>query len=87
MIYDVPEKHAVPIAHKLTERGGPFVNWHPLDLLEHFRAIAVRDGFGDVGTANCWDLQYDLWAPLRVYDVRPFRYARAASRYRRSLLD
>ena len=43
-IHDVPEKHAIPIAHKLTERGGPFVNWHPLDLLEHFRAIAVRNG-------------------------------------------
>ena len=44
-IHDVPEKHAIPIAHKLVERGGPFVNWHYLDLLEHFRAIAVRDGF------------------------------------------
>ena len=44
-IHDVPEKHAVPIAHKLVERGGPFVNWHYLDLLEHFKAIAVRNGF------------------------------------------
>ena len=44
-IHDAPEKHAIPIAHKLTERGGPFANWHYLDLLEHFRAITVRGGF------------------------------------------
>ena len=44
-IHDVPEKHAIPIAYKLVERGGPFVRWHHLDLLEHFKAIAVRNGF------------------------------------------
>ena len=33
-IYDVPKKHAVPIAWKLTERGGPFPARHPLDLIE-----------------------------------------------------
>ena len=44
-IHDVPEKHAIPIAKKLVERGGPFVRWHYLDLIEHFRAIAVRNGF------------------------------------------
>ena len=84
-IHDVPEKHAIPSAHKLTERGGPFANWHYLDLLEHFRAIAVPRGFCDVGPANGCDLQYDSWAPLRIHDVRPFRYARAASCYCRGL--
>ena len=84
-IHDVPEKHAIPIARKLVERGGPFVRWHHLDLLEHFRAIAVCNGFVMWGPPNGRDLQYDSWAPLRVYDVRAFRYARAAPRYRRSL--
>ncbi len=42
-IEDVPEKHAIPIAWKLTERGGPFPTRHPLDLIEHFKAIAVKD--------------------------------------------
>ena len=44
-IHDVPEKHSIPIAHKLVERGGPFARWHACDLLEHFRAIAVHNGF------------------------------------------
>ena len=44
MIYDVPEKHAIPIAWKLVERGGPFTARHPLDMLEHFKAVAVKDG-------------------------------------------
>ena len=43
LIYDVPKKHAVPIAWKLTERGGPFPARHPLDLIEHFKAVAVKD--------------------------------------------
>ena len=42
-IQDVPEKHAVPIAWKLTEHGGPFPARHPLDLIKHFKAIAVKD--------------------------------------------
>ena len=44
LIYDVPEKHAIPIAWKLAERGGPFYGHHPLDLLVHFEAVAVRNG-------------------------------------------
>ena len=42
-IEDVPENHAIPIAWKLTERGGPFPARHPLDLIEHFKAVAVKD--------------------------------------------
>ena len=38
LIYDVPEKHAIPIAWKLVERGGPFTARHPLDMLEHFKS-------------------------------------------------
>ena len=40
----VPEKHAIRVAWKLTERGGPFPARHPLDLIEHFKAVAVKDG-------------------------------------------
>ena len=43
VLFDVPEKHAVPIASKLCERGGPFDAWHPDDLTPHFRQIAVRE--------------------------------------------
>ena len=42
-VYDVPEKHAIRIAFKLSERGGPFPTRHPEDLLQHFKAIAVRN--------------------------------------------
>lgn len=42
-VHDVPEKHAIPIAWKLVERGGPFSARHPLDMLVHFRTIAVKD--------------------------------------------
>ena len=43
VLFDVPEKHANPIALKLVERGGPFAIWHPDDLIPHFRKVAVRD--------------------------------------------
>jgi len=42
-LFDVPEKHAGPIALKLAERGGPFAMWHPDDLIPHFRKVAVCD--------------------------------------------
>ncbi|MCY3744516.1 MAG: hypothetical protein OXH00_26160 [Candidatus Poribacteria bacterium] len=42
-LFDVPERHANPIALKLVQRGGPFESWHPDDLIPHFRTIAVRD--------------------------------------------
>ena len=29
------------VALKLTERGGPFHNWHPGDIIPHLHAIAV----------------------------------------------
>ena len=38
MIYDVPEKHAIPIAWKLVRAWRSFLRTrHPLDMLEHFR--------------------------------------------------
>ena len=40
---DVPERHANPVALKLIQRGGPFANWHPDDLIPHLREVAVRD--------------------------------------------
>ena len=43
VIFDVPNKHATPIALKLVEKGAPFVYWHPDDLIPHFRKVAVRD--------------------------------------------
>ena len=43
-VYDVPERHARPIALKLAERGGPFRTWEPADLFPFFNAIAVRKG-------------------------------------------
>ena len=42
-IYDVPEKYAVRVAWKLTERGAPFDTWHARDTLPHFQGIAVED--------------------------------------------
>ena len=33
-----------PNVWKLAERGGPFYGQHPLDLLVHFEAVAVRNG-------------------------------------------
>ena len=43
VLFDVPEKHATPIALKLVGRGGPFACWHPDALIPHFRKIAVSD--------------------------------------------
>ena len=43
VLFDVPEKHATPIALKLVEKGAPFACWHPNALISHFRKIAVRD--------------------------------------------
>ena len=42
-IHDVPEKHAVRLAVKLTERGGPFEMWHAMDAIRHFYGIAVEE--------------------------------------------
>ena len=42
-IYDVPEKHAVRVAVKLVERGGPFERWHAMDAIRHFVGIAVEE--------------------------------------------
>ena len=42
-IHDVPEKHAVRLAVKLTERGGPFETWHAMDAIRHFYGIAVEE--------------------------------------------
>ena len=42
-LLDVPERHAKPIAWKLTGRGAPFASWHPEDLVPHLRQVAVRD--------------------------------------------
>ena len=42
--FEVPEKHAIPIASKLRERGGPFDAWHTVHLLPHFKEIAVQEG-------------------------------------------
>ena len=42
-IYAVPEKHAVRVAWKLTERGAPFESWHPRDTFPHFSGIAVEE--------------------------------------------
>ena len=42
-IYNVPEKHAVRVAWKLTERGAPFESWHPRDTFPHFSGIAVEE--------------------------------------------
>ena len=42
-LLDVPERHANPIALKLVQRGGPFANWHPDDLIPHLRQVAVHD--------------------------------------------
>lgn len=39
----VPEKHAVRIAWKLVERGGPFARWHPQDIFSHFHGIAIEE--------------------------------------------
>ena len=43
-IHDVPDRHAIRIAVKLTERGGPFEAWHSLELVRHCSAVAVSDG-------------------------------------------
>ena len=42
-IYDVPEKHAIRVAVKLVERGGPFERWHAMDTVKHFHGIAVEE--------------------------------------------
>ena len=42
-IHDVPDRHAIRIAVKLTERGGPFEAWHSLELVPHCLAVAVSD--------------------------------------------
>ena len=42
-IYDVPEKHAVRLAVKLVERGGPFEAWHAMDAVRHFYGIGVEE--------------------------------------------
>ena len=41
--HDVPEKLAMRIAWKLTERGAPLETWHPGDITRHLHAIAVKD--------------------------------------------
>ena len=40
--HDVPEKLAMRIAWKLTERGAPLYNWHIGDIIRHLHAIAVE---------------------------------------------
>lgn len=42
-LFDIPERHANPIVLKLVQRGGPFVGWHPDDLIPRLREVAVRD--------------------------------------------
>ena len=41
--HDVPEKLAMRIAWKLTERGGHFQAWHPKDIIPHLSGIAVKE--------------------------------------------
>ena len=43
VLFDVPPKHAQPVAWKLIERGGPFAGWQPKDIIPHFQKVAVRD--------------------------------------------
>ena len=40
--HDVPEKLAMRIAWKLTERGAALDTWHPGDIIRHLHAIAVE---------------------------------------------
>ena len=42
-LFDVPDRHAHPIAWKLIGRGAPFASWHPDDLIPHLQKVAVRD--------------------------------------------
>ena len=41
--HEVPEKLAMRIAWKLTERGAPLDNWHPGDIIPHLHAITVEE--------------------------------------------
>ena len=41
--HEVPEKLAMRIAWKLTERGAPLDTWHPGDITRYLHAIAVKD--------------------------------------------
>ena len=41
--FDVPERHARPIALKLVTTGAPFYGWHPEGLIPYFTEVAVRD--------------------------------------------
>lgn len=41
--HNVPEKLAMRISWKLTERGAPLDNWHPADIIPHLHAIAVTE--------------------------------------------
>lgn len=43
VFFDVPERHAWPIARKLVAKGAPFYAWLPEGLIPHFKQIAVRD--------------------------------------------
>ena len=43
VIHAVPEKHAVRLAMKLVERGGPFEAWHPQDIFSHLHGIAIEE--------------------------------------------
>ena len=43
VIHAVPEKHAVRLAVKLVERGGPFEAWHAMDAVWHFHGIAIEE--------------------------------------------
>ena len=46
VIHAVPEKHAVRLAMKLTERGGPFEAWHPQNIFSHLHGIAIEEKRG-----------------------------------------
>ena len=41
--FDVPERHAQPIALKLVAKGAPFYGWYPEGVIPYFEQIAVRD--------------------------------------------
>ena len=67
--HDVPEKLAMRIAWKLTERGAALDTWHPGDIIRHLHAIAVEKKRVVADTGKTCIFQPYPSLSTRFYDV------------------